>query len=85
MQQTPNCSKNTQKSDFFFFFLTKMIKNASENISAVGKMRIPSKNYIIISKNSLCYTAETVLGNAPWASESFVRSIKWYKFQSRTP
>lgn len=66
------------------FLKAKWIKNASENIAAVGKMWIPSKKYIIIPKNSLHYT-EWVLGNTPWASKGFVTSTKWYQLQSRTP
>lgn len=83
MQQTPNCSTNT-RTKIRLFFKAKWIKNASENIAAVGKMWIPSKKYIIISKNSLRYT-EWVLGNTPWASKGFVTSTKWYQLQSRTP
>lgn len=60
-------------------------RNASENIAAVGKMWIPSKKYMIISKNSLQYTAEMALGNTPWATEGFVSSIKQYQLQSTTP
>lgn len=48
-------------------------------------MKIPSKKYIIIPKNSLRYPAERVLGNTPQASESFVRSRNQHEFQSRTP
>lgn len=85
MQQAPNCSERTHKSDFFlffFFFKPNGLKNASETISAVGKMKSPSKKYIIIPKNSLCYPAERVLGNTPRASESFVRSRNQQNFSA---
>lgn len=84
MQQAPNCSKRTHKSNFFSF-QPNGLKNASETISAVGKMKIPSKKYIIIPKNSLHYSADRVLGNTPQASESFSLSRNQHEFQSRTP
>lgn len=67
---------------FFFFFLTKWVKNTSENTSAVVRMQIPSKKYIIISKNSLCYNSRDGTGKYPtgqpelWQKQKPVRMSK---------